>query len=76
MTYPDWQPIESAPRDSTRVLVVGDPFWKEHIHVAQWTGKNGFGDLWKSESERSEYGLMHPTHWMPLPTPPSPKAGE
>lgn len=62
----EWQPIETAPRDGTPILVgcVG-----RGVLIATWyermkcfseaiTGT----DLW---------GAKTPTHWMPLPPPPA-----
>lgn len=61
----EWRPIESAPKDGTRVLV-----WRrreqgyDHVRMGVDWCKNG---VWQ-KSRRD----MHPTHWMPLPPPPSP----
>lgn len=72
----DWQPIDTAPRDGTRVLtwhsmgsggaVVNNP--SHHAY-----GQNGWcviqstlDELWPSEI--LETGSV--THWMPLPPPP------
>ena len=57
----DWQPIETAPKDGSRVLVVSG----EEYHVASWHGDNGYGLEWFNDE------IMVPaTHWMPLPSPP------
>ena len=61
----EWQPIESAPRDGTEVLLVcvtGD------IGVCYWRtdGKDNQG-YWTWGLGHSFFG---PTHWMPLPKPP------
>ena len=52
----EWQPIETAPKDGTRVLVVEDG----EYHVAWWRqGWTRAGD---------DYDIaMEPTHWQPLP---------
>lgn len=72
MTY--WQPIETAPRDGTVVLLfmpdARDPgidvgFWSE------WTiekiGEEGaeWADPWSHLAIDTE-----PTHWLPIPKPP------
>lgn len=73
----DWQPIETAPKDGTVVLVVGD---RGHS-CAQWR-REGWdtGSGWHATVEGQEcldgddrYGLkrLSPTHWMPIPSPPA-----
>lgn len=68
----NWQPIETAPKDGTRVLGYGMmPYEKEPgIGTIAW-------DLdykqWQCEpTEASEYlpEKCDVTHWMPLPEPP------
>jgi hypothetical protein len=58
----EWRPIESAPRDGTRVIMWG----------AGWDGPQTH--TWQT-AERAEQELAHwhdpPTHWMPLPAHPS-----
>ena len=59
----EWQPIETAPKDGTRVLLVIDHGeWGDKV----WTG------LW-ADGWIISYGKTSnkPTHWMPLPVPPS-----
>jgi len=64
----EWQPIETAPRDGTRVLLskvgsteVVSGYWNgiryEDIPVDEWLTAPGG---WRRQ----------PTHWMPLPEPP------
>jgi hypothetical protein len=64
-----WQPIETAPRDGTRVLVWGrheSRGYAEGVSVAvpsAWTASH---NVWAAHG-----GLVHgATHWMPLPEPP------
>lgn len=81
---PQWLPIETAPRDGTKVLA----YWFGNdipfISVIRWTkGKNlvfpwrcahtgsaigGFGDDHLPEAKRTM--KQGPTHWMPLPPAP------
>ena len=63
-----WQPIETAPKDGTKILVC-------HIHyyspiTAWWSSyhPNAKGkETWREDG--SNYKL-NPTHWMPLPEAP------
>lgn len=58
---PAWQPIETAPKDGTLVLLFEDGV--QYIaHWAETAGGQFFND--------AEY-QHNPTHWMPLPTPPA-----
>lgn len=64
-----WQPIETAPRDGTPVLLlfddglmeVGRHYGHEADHHNGW---------WSNDGLDYDYGLDNPTHWMPLPEPP------
>ncbi len=58
-----WKPIETAPKDGTRVLV-----WHQNwfaASTAQW-----YGDWWGLVYEVGPFAYQ-PTHWMPLPAPPT-----
>ena len=63
----DWQPIETAPRDGTWILLTGgsvgwdwDGDSKPRVVAAQFSERNA-----------GHYGeYENPTHWMPLPEPP------
>ena len=70
----EWQPIETAPRDGTTILV----WQKGSVEFARWnTGPwnkmpRPFWDgtlaaLWGKMTARNH----PPTHWMPLPPPPA-----
>lgn len=57
---PEWQPIETAPKDGTRVLVVEEG----EYHVAWFVDAPGAG--WVHAAD--DYNIvMEPTHWQPLP---------
>lgn len=62
----NWQPIETAPKDGTNILVFG----YGDMTVVHW---NIYGLYWNlSESGAyAENGEWQPTHWMPLPPPPA-----
>ena len=73
---PEWQPIETAPKDGTYVLLGGGKYFcEEHAcyingsAVAAFTTDSAWliaapagGFVWVTYKE--------PTHWMPLPPPP------
>jgi Protein of unknown function (DUF551) len=58
-----WQPIETAPRDGTMVLVFRAPEtgYEKRVYGVDYTKG---GEWWLSRTQ------MQPTHWMPLPPPP------
>ena len=68
----EWQPIKTAPRDMTEIIVF-DPTNNPPVFTAAYI------DGWSCSVERryapkDEYfgdREKRPTHWMPLPTPPS-----
>ena len=67
---PQWQPIETAPKDGTRILGAWPQLRK------WWTIQPVFfhcGD-WIHGWDEDEDLALYPTHWMPLPTPPQPTA--
>lgn len=77
-----WQPIETAPRDGTVILLtaIEDDGSLFEIHPMQWAHiqRNGFfpGKVGMWTAPGGEYtwnghpGVDGPTHWMPLPPPP------
>ena len=61
-----WQPIETAPKDETEILLfcsagplsdMGLCYWRDDEQMTGWTW--GAGNRFNN-----------PTHWMPLPAPP------
>lgn len=71
--FPPWQPIETAPRDGTRILVYGKLGFESEpgIGTVRW---DSFHKEWNCDPcEASEYEpeACAVTHWMPLPEPPS-----
>jgi hypothetical protein len=57
----EWQKIDSAPRDGTGVLLSDG----KNIEVGSWD--EGYTHGWGS----TRGNWLNPTHWMPLPNPPS-----
>ena len=90
---PTWQPIETAPKDGTRIMVYGrgvdGAVWDTKVPmpllhgIAYWhyfeTDRYidaGDGLYKKVRTQdlagwRIGYSWFTPTHWMPLPEPPS-----
>lgn len=59
---PQWQPIETAPRDGTRILAFVPPYGAMTAHTDFFNGE------WRCHSCLNREA--QPTHWMPLPDPP------
>ena len=66
----DWQPIETAPKDGTEILVwneVSGPYrtaYQDRINEYEGRWPMGF-------CGRIGVWFPSPTHWMPLPKPPN-----
>lgn len=71
----DWQPIETAPKDGTVILVtVGTCFGWSNIGSAYWEDCGDGIEGWVSRGLLRDFnggyndlGLGNPTHWKPLP---------
>ena len=59
----EWQPIETAPKDGTHIILTGDDIVAEDYWMK-----------WRVDDTESwaHFQYVKPTHWMPLPTPPKP----
>ena len=63
-----WQPIETAPKDGTHILVTsGELMTVAHYH------QDGFYLTWNSYAEFADFNMQYVTHWTPLPQPPQTK---
>ena len=59
-----WQPIETAPKDGTEFLATKKG-WR-YPHSAYWNeSRQSF------ENPFCDYYMDQPSHWMPLPAPPT-----
>jgi len=75
-----WQPISTAPKspdfyNQVRILLWG-PKFESSIVIGCWrpTSEDGGGIWFNSEDEGPlSWGSCEPTHWMPLPEPPTPE---
>jgi hypothetical protein len=59
-----WQPIATAPKDGTPILL-----FAPHKSVVQ--GSWNRGDAFNMPHWSTPSNWFEPTHWMPLPDPPS-----
>jgi ribosomal protein RSM22 (predicted rRNA methylase) len=62
MTAMIWQPINTAPKDGTTILIY-EPGWPQpwrRIVAARWISA-------KERFESGDYAHRDATHWMPLP---------
>ena len=71
----EWQPIETAPKDGTEVLLWGR-YWSDsqglfsRPHVGSYVENL---ERWQVGVSHHDYRFrVRPTHWMPLPPPPGP----
>lgn len=63
MKRSEWQPIETAPRDGTRIrcLVINDEF------ILHWEQEDDEYPAGWCDDDKTDW---NPTHWMPLPDAP------
>ena len=75
----EWQPIETAPKDGTIILISGPRASSKFVEAAYWgLAPRSFGgdkhfpwttlDETNGTNGRAEDS---PTHWMPMPAPPA-----
>lgn len=72
----EWKPIETAPKDGTKVLVYDESYG---LPQKAWFGKDHFKEEYEGwlfgDGDDYSCGLyftpIEPTHWMPLPKPPT-----
>jgi hypothetical protein len=62
--FVEWQPIDTAPRDGTKLLLLcAEPMDEPTYVVGLW-----IVDSWHSDWDRTMIGPeLEVTHWMPLP---------
>ena len=68
-----WRPIETAPKDGTKVLVCG-PHENGGTYQAVTAWPKGWVARWPVSYEA--YAADEPTHWRPLPAAPPPPGGQ
>ena len=74
----EWQPIETAPKDGTRILLARCGKNETGADLGVWWACAGWwSDKWNVWFDGVEpSGLHKPTHWMHLPEAPNPKQTE
>ena len=62
-----WRPIETAPKDGTRILlakIVGHP---DHATALWWASIGHWSSKWNNWNDGIEpSGFVPPTHWLPI----------
>ncbi len=77
----EWQPIETAPRDGTEIIVGVDiaSVWivrnARFVKATNWTPQepddvDGWWAQRNSVTQEHLDGIYEPTHWLPMPDPP------
>ncbi len=69
-----WQPIETAPRDGTEILIATGSY-RGGVVVVSWYGTAHGQDVHNCFADWDGDSYLDATHWMPLPDPPSEDAG-
>lgn len=65
----EWQPIETAPKDGTEILVCAPSHGKgpgQFVVIVTFLDGE-----WTTDRNSFDHSIWPPTHWMPLPHPPS-----
>lgn len=71
----DWQPIETAPKDGTAVLVYPGTWSGRSASIAKWESDKYAKKprpFWRRDDDMGRVTISRersPTHWMPLPPP-------
>lgn len=72
LTAPQWQPIETAPKDGTEILAKSLNTW----HHVKWNLGEGLKGWLRVEDENLVMNPEFFTAWMPLPEPPQTDSAE
>jgi len=70
----EWQPILTAPRDGTPIILFSADVDEDmgQIWIARWSEAHKWRDYgWEYRGGGSWCYANTPSHWMPLPPPPS-----
>ena len=76
----DWQPIETAPKDGTKIAIYAklwmahnDTFIQKMFFKVYWFSPSGMSNAnphWESAGEKFPYKEWFVTHWSPMPESP------
>jgi hypothetical protein len=73
----NWQPIDTAPKDGTRILIHSEDggiraawYDKNFAYIAPKKLRGGWTDDSIVSFDDFEVAEFFPSHWMPLPEPP------
>lgn len=69
MSNTEWQPIETAPKDGTKILVCITYGLDGGWETIQWVDWQKGPFVWPIYQDRIDIPFP-PTHWQPLPEPP------
>lgn len=77
----NWQPIETAPKDGTYVLVYPGAYTKIPMSIARWDDDRYASrprPYWRRLEckDITTSRINHPTHWAPMPEPPQEGEGD
>jgi len=61
-----WRPISEAPKDGTKILTAIP--WLPYAKPLFWAK---YANDWRCPATENRDGPYEPTHWLPLPAPPS-----
>lgn len=69
----EWQPIKTAPKDGSEILLAhANSVWVDQwIPSTSYEVRNGEGGCWMMCDQWTTPEI--PSHWMPLPEPPTSK---
>ena len=70
MSMSEWQPIETAPKDGSKILAF-EYYWVGYPFVCYW-----YKSRWVFHCPGTSLVEMNPDYWMPLPEPPAEEMNE
>ena len=66
---PQWQPIETAPKAGTWVMLYESNGYEWGVDCTHWLASMNLHGEWVDQDDCLV--VRHPTHWMPLPEAPT-----